>query len=485
MLLCIYYETCKNHYTSVLIPDLSELIKPHKFLDNSAAVHRSKVSGVFKRKLPSREHLRKKDGQGDILHNMPEAVLSNLDTPLETTPEPEDRPEEDPAAAKSTPQPQPKPKPRAAPRKKPVATPDQPKEEKKPPQVVPRREKSVELADDSPKSPVSEEVEAAKGEAEKSVSPPATKPENTPSPSKPLPHVGPKPGPKRAPVPIPVARPRVASTGDVLETLSPEKKDPSKLTVKEKALLAQKVLMTAPDRPKPGGPPIPRKPKPTVPTPSESTADSSQTTSEAVGDSPRRGPASVEQDNSKASPVPRRKLPAGAFNIMGGVPMFGPLHTADRVRSATTSAVDHNRREESRETGFHSQEVSPEHPMVIHEDQNESMDDSSDAQVSSSTNEPAKSEDVAPPTAQANTEASSAEEAKKEPVEEPSDIPDGPDLVVVDNEVVLTWTPDVTVAWLKQVGLGSCHQVFLEKEIQGYMLFDIDGHKLKVNTVLT
>jgi len=408
---------------------------------------------------------------------MPESKLSNLEAPLEeATPEPEDKPEEEHSAVKTTPQPQPKPRPRAAPRKKPVATPDNAKEDKKPPLVAPRREKSVELVEDSPKSPTPEEVEAAKDETEAAASPPASKPEGTPSPSKPVPQTGPKPGPKRAPVPTPAARPRVGSTDDALAPLSPEKKDPSKLSLKEKARLAQSAFMNTPGA-KPGGPPIPRKPKPTVPTPSESTADSSETTSKAVsGESPQRGPVSIEQEGSKASPVPRRKLPAVAFNIMGGVSMFGPSQTGDRGRSATTSIVNNKRGEEPQETGYHSQDVSPEHPIVANEDLKEGVDSSSDAQINSSTKEPTRNEDIAP------TTAPSAEDPKKESVEEPSDVPDGSEAVEVDNEVVLTWTPDITVAWLKQVGLGSYQQAFLDKEIQGYMLFDIDGHKLKVYT---
>ncbi len=69
------------------------------------------------------------------------------------------------------------------------------------------------------------------------------------------------------------------------------------------------------------------------------------------------------------------------------------------------------------------------------------------------------------------------------PVEK-SDVPDGVESPEVNFDVVLSWTPDVTVAWLKQVGLGSHQEAFLEKEIHGGMLFDIDGHKLKVRSKL-
>ena len=98
--------------------DLSEVIKPHKMLDNSALIQRSRIRSFLKRKLPSHELLRKKDSRGDILHNMPESMLSNLETLLkEATPEPEvpEKSVYESTAKSSTPQQQPKPRPRAAP----------------------------------------------------------------------------------------------------------------------------------------------------------------------------------------------------------------------------------------------------------------------------------------------------------------------------------------------------------------------------------
>ena len=65
---------------------------------------------------------------------------------------------------------------------------------------------------------------------------------------------------------------------------------------------------------------------------------------------------------------------------------------------------------------------------------------------------------------------------------EKSEATDGGEGGEVDLVVVLMWTHDVTSAWLKQEELGSYQQLFLEKNIQGYMLFDMDGHKLKVLT---
>ena len=477
---------CVIHVCIYLV-DLSEVIKPHKMLDNSAVIQRSRISTVFKRKLPSRELLRKKDSRGDILHNMPESMLSDLETPLEeATPEPE-MPEKsvDESTAKSS-TPQPKPRPRAAPRKKPVSTPsDQSKEVKKPPQAAPRRQPSQDIVGDS-SPPMPSETDLAregKEEAESAASLQSKKEEQAPPiPSRSQPHVGPKPSPKRAHMPTPVPRPRTGSTDDAVS--SPEHKDPSKLSVKEKALLAQRVL-NAPDKPKPGGPPILRKPRPTVPTPSESTSDSAQPVNESTGESLQRGGAStVANDavNARASPVPKRKLPPGAFSIMGGVSVFGPPSTADRGRSG--SSTDRSRGE-SNELASHSQEVSPAHGITEEVEQMLSDRDAKNSPEKQAKllSKPSREEEVDSDAGSANTSPSIEPKFKKESdglSVEKSEATDGGEGGEVDLDVVLTWTPDVTAAWLNQVGLGSYQQLFLEKDIQGYMLFDMDGHKLKV-----
>ncbi len=443
---------------------MSELIKPHKTLDNSAAVHRTKVSSVFKHKLPSRDLLRKKDSRGNILHNMPESMLSNLETPLEeTTPEPEDKGEE--GTPKSS-TPQPKPKPRAVPRKKPVPTPSE--QTKKPPQAARRsRQSSMEILDDSPtkSSSVTDEStqEDKKSETTKEAEQPF--PVATRSP----PSVGNKPTSERAPLPTPVARSRISSTEDAAP-ISPEKKDPSNLSIKEKARLAQMAFESTGEKPKPGGPPIARKPKLAVPTPSESSSE--PTATESVGNSPQRGALTTAPGNdsvsSKASPVPKRKLPPGAFSIMGGVSVFGPPPTAERNKTSNATSKDETKEEEVEETTGHSQDVSPEHPKLDEEQKDSNVLESSDEQKDNK---------------QVSEQATPATEPMEMPVEK-SDVPDGVESPEVNFDVVLSWTPDVTVAWLKQVGLGSHQEAFLEKEIHGGMLFDIDGHKLKVRSKL-
>jgi len=49
---------------------------------------------------------------------------------------------------------------------------------------------------------------------------------------------------------------------------------------------------------------------------------------------------------------------------------------------------------------------------------------------------------------------------------------------------VLSWTSDHVAAWLMKIGLGHYQQMFTDKGIQGFMLFDLDGVKLKVGGLI-
>ena len=50
----------------------------------------------------------------------------------------------------------------------------------------------------------------------------------------------------------------------------------------------------------------------------------------------------------------------------------------------------------------------------------------------------------------------------------------------MDLNTVLTWNAEVVGVWLDSVGLGQYKELFVG--VQGYMLFDMDGHRLKVST---
>ena len=49
-----------------------------------------------------------------------------------------------------------------------------------------------------------------------------------------------------------------------------------------------------------------------------------------------------------------------------------------------------------------------------------------------------------------------------------------------DPEQVLYWNPEVVGMWLRSIGLGKHSSFFIEKNIKGYILFELDGAKLKV-----
>lgn len=478
------------------------------------ALYRSRMGGTINRKQPSRSHLRKMGSTGDILDSIPKDILCNLDKPLDdgaSTPVVLPRPVSAEGSEAHSTTPQPKPRPRAAPRKKPQPSPPTPdeaaKDAKKTPLAAPRtRAQTADNLDAMKPSQVSSEKSS---EDEKS--PPAKDSPKHPamngadklSPAKapkPLPagrapKLGPKPSPKspgkppaKDPVDLPApsetagqqVSPRQSRTGSLEKeaaATSSSDVDPSKLSVKEKALLAQKALASTPENLKPGPPRVARKPKPTPGTPIRSPE-----TPEDGGlsmESKIRRAQSVEEEGS---PHQKRKLPPGAINMfrMGAVPMFGP--GSDRGRGSFVATSDPVARERNSVEGdisgtgieenggeatdapadqrssFHAVQVLPVPKPSSADDSGADLDDSTSPQA------PPKFEhDVITP-ASPTAKGGGGEELAAE----------------VDLDCVLTWTPDVTAAWLGQVGLGGYRQAFVEKEIHGYMLFDIDGHRIKV-----
>lgn len=489
-------------------------VKPSHKLDTSIALYRSRMGGTINRKLPSRSHLRKMGSSGDILDNLPKAVLCDLDKPLEdgaSTPVASPRPSSVESREVHTPTPQPKPRPRAAPRKKPVDEAE--KETKKTPQVAPRNRAPTADNLEAMKSPPRTPGHMKSSEDEKS--PPAHESPKHPmavndadklSPAKapkPLPagrapNVGPKPSPKapgKAPAKDPTADPPAATeiagdqaspnrsrTGSLEKEPAASDVDPSKLSIKEKALLAQKAFVLTPEKPKPGPPRIAKKPKPTPGTPVRSPE-----TPEEGGlsmESRIRRAQSVEEEMGESPQQQKRKLPPGAINMlrMGALPMFGP--GSDRSCSSTVSTSDpvaHERNSAERDLHPQHEENGVEGTDDAPADQRASFHGvpvlpmpkpaSAEADLDDSTSPQAppkfehKNPDVTMPASPTTKEVGGEEEEFG---------------VEVDLDYVLTWTPDVTAAWLGQVGLGGHRLAFFEKEIHGYMLFDIDGHKLKV-----
>ena len=487
----------------------------------------------------------------DVLTKLDRALDdSSLPQPSskEHTPVPQSVPPEEVKETRSTPVPQPKPKPRAAPRKKPQPTPpanlEEPKDEKKPPQAAPRSRMSHDSTD-PPKlvkelRPETEKV-AKEGEIssmEAAVDKPKEEttsadsdnvPQSAAKPPFRPPQVGPKPSPKRDsgipptkdpvevnPKPSPkreIGKPPAKDPTEVNSVLSDDpalparsrtgssekdtaappdlsQKDPSKLTIKEKALLAQKMLSSTPEKIKPG-PPVPRKPKPAVATP------------EPPSDAPPVGVSSTERmkrtqsmdDDLGASPQnQRKKLPPGAFNMMmmGGVSVFGP-GAADRGRSATVSTTDPVARERnSLERDMHLRANSPRVEESTIQEESRGVDSVDGPSAESEAKTPHA--DLMPPVKMASLDEDGPEfdsEAVNEPPSVDTSVQpsangasdEATSAANVDYNLVLTWTPDVTAAWLSKVGLGSYQQVFVERGVQGYMLFDLDGHALKVSDI--
>ena len=59
-----------------------------------------------------------------------------------------------------------------------------------------------------------------------------------------------------------------------------------------------------------------------------------------------------------------------------------------------------------------------------------------------------------------------------------------PDPEILEYNEVLTWRSDHITTWLMKIGLGQYQQMFTDKGIQGFTLFDLDGAKLKVRVHL-
>lgn len=464
------------------------------------------MGGTIKRKLPSKSHLRKMGSSGDILENVPKELLSNLEKPLEDEAQAPHDPESQMKRSASVdkldsspPAPQPKPRPRAAPRKKQQPSPDEGAEGKKTPQAAPRvRAQTSDIppskdagsagkssgdeksTDESPKQPIVNGVEKPS---------PVKAPK--PSPSARPPHVGPKPTPKPHAKP-PAKDPTSDATEDLVSpsrsrTSSVEKEpassevDPSKLSVKEKTLLAQKALMSTPEKaPKPGPPPVARKPR--TPNPGTPVVSPESAEEDTSVESRIRRAQSVEEEIG-GSPQPKKKLPPGAINMfrMGAVPMFGPA--PDRGRSATVSTSDPIARERN---SLERRQVSPNPEIPEGEEEPDAPTEELSIQKSPAHSKPSPNDSEAE-----LLEDSSSPQAppKFEHKDSDATVPvadKGVELAAeVDYDSVLMWTPEVTAAWLGKVGLSDYGRLFVDKGIHGYLLFDLDGSKLKVSKLLS
>ena len=534
------------------LPDF-DVVKPLHKLDSRAALHKSQVGGQIKRKKPSRDHLRQMGSSSNLLDSIPDSNLaeeestaaksSESESPLdkEKEKEKEEEKEKDEQASKQqsvaveqtatvAPPPQPpKPKPRAAPRKRNPEPPSSTEGDGNKPHAIPRHKSEGKELSPLPESESSgkegvkedEEGEATVTVTEEShsvtlgdeASPKVQRKEpllpssvmTSKAPQSSPKHLPPSPKRERmgseseehAPKPRPRGHGKAGKeeeTADAKEAKIAEllKKDPSTLTVKEKALLAQRTVgaLGHVDKTK-LPPPIPRKPK--------HSPGGGEGETLAVNSEFERGRSqSIDEKEPHASPShSKRKLPPGAVNIMAGLAL-----SADRGRSNTVSTAEPDARERnSLGRNAKLQEDVPENGVKKSSSQEEleQTDHSTPTkplpktppkrpplpmQKKHSNEKPASVDgvdnesDSSPPLARRRD---GMEDDGEHAVEDRShdQSHDGGEEGVVDLNTVLTWTPEIVVLWLNNIGLGQYHEVFVG--VQGYMLFDMDGHRLKVS----
>ena len=265
-------------------------------------------------------------------------------------------------------------------------------------------------------------------------------------------------------------------------------KDPSELSVKEKALLAQKML----EKRKGQTPPlVPRKPSKPMGAPDQAAANSNL---EVLPMHER----TKSFDKLQSSPKKVKKILPGAVNIFGS-PM--------RVRSATVSTDEPDTRRESIErSGEHGRYPELSMEPLPKEDIDAPL---SEAKVPPkrppppvlkklSDEKPTKSS--SPKQQRYGTPTSDLDKSSSSELDLAADSSTGdlarsedsnpllqaavhsPASSDLNYDNVLEWSSDLVAIWLTKIGLEHHKQIFQDEGIQGIMLFDLDGSRLKVRT---
>ena len=271
------------------------------------------------------------------------------------------------------------------------------------------------------------------------------------------------------------------------------KKDPSELTVKEKALLAQQAM----DKAK-APPPVPHKP---------SFDAEYHGGLNDVHNSPLRQRAKSFDTSLEESPRHQaKKLPPGAFNL--ALP-FGGSHGQIRGRSTTAPEDPDNGEQgletsdEHREAAFKAEDGSrdevdaPQHkpnagippkrpppPLLKRPSDERATPKHSRQHEDAAGSEPDhhETQDTETTTNGLRSELTHSEDAN--PLLRAGEHGSSPDPELLNYNEVLTWRTDHIAAWLMKIGLGQYQQLFTDKGIQGFTLFDLDGTKLKVGVHL-
>lgn len=270
------------------------------------------------------------------------------------------------------------------------------------------------------------------------------------------------------------------------------KKDPSELTVKEKALLAQQAM----DKAK-APPPVPRKP---------SFDAEYHGGLNDIHSSPLRQRAKSFDTSLEESPRHQaKKLPPGAFNL--ALP-FGGSHGQIRGRSTTAPEESDNieqgleTSDEHREAAFKAGDGSrdevdaPQHkpnagippnrppPPFLKRPSDERVTPKHSRQhedAAASEPDHHETQDTETTTNGLRPELTHSEDAN--PLLKAGEHGSSPDPELLDYNEVLVWRIDHIAAWLMKIGLGQYQQLFTDKGIQGFTLFELDGAKLKVGVL--
>ena len=256
-------------------------------------------------------------------------------------------------------------------------------------------------------------------------------------------------------------------------------KDPSELTVREKAILAQKAVHDKPGIKLP--PPIPHKPKPSAEGALYATSEHDK-----EGSPVRSRTKSFDNDLDSSSPR-RRKLPPGAVNVW-----TGQLAPQERERSVTVSTTEPGARERSTlERHAALKDYSPDHTPLTSSREEDKL---SQGEQGASPKLEAKIPPKRPPPPGQGKHSNESPHSNANQQNDSQDELDGDQVVassqpeatqdqelVVNYDQILTWTPDVVGMWMADIGLVQYRQIFTERGIQGYMLPDMDGHGLKVS----
>ncbi len=199
------------------------------------------------------------------------------------------------------------------------------------------------------------------------------------------------------------------------------------------------------------------------------------------------------ENELEVSPLPRRKLPAGAVNIMGFLPVASQLKQHDsegdlRERSCTVSTTEPRAREgNTLKRQIERQESSP---INAHPEDTPPVQDEVPSIIESKKIPPKRPPPPAkkPPNGDQvdgissddfDSDASPMVATKMDHSEgvSASGVGGSED---VDCTRVLSWSVENVGMWVESIGLGRFRNVFVERGVLGHVLFDVDGHTLKV-----